>query len=140
MNRKNMTMNNQKLHQPGDNSIFKVPDNYFENFSAIMGSRIDAFETEKNSVVEQESNQSTTKKGLLVYINQYKHIMYMASMFVLMLFSIGMIMHYTSDDSASYNSQATQKNRPVPTAEDYLINTLGTYSISQYYIESELSD
>lgn len=133
-------MNNQKLHQPGDKSVFKVPDNYFESFGAIMGSKIDAFECEKRNMVEQKNHKNASKKGLLVYFDQYKHIMYMASMFVLLLFSIGMIMHYTSDDSGSYKSQSTQNNRPVPTAEDYLINTLGTYSISQYYIESELSD
>jgi hypothetical protein len=133
-------MNKGLLNQPGDRTVFKVPENYFADFGAVMNARIDAFRTEgRNQSDDSWNNNAVRKKGLLLVMDQYRPIMYMASMFVLLLFSVGLLMHYTSGSSGTYKSQAV-KEQPAQTAEDYLISNLGTYSISQYYIESELAE
>ncbi len=130
-------MNKFSLNQPGDRSVFKVPTNYFADFEVSLNARIDAFEAEKRIVYRDQVE--TPKKGLQIFMNQYKPILYMASMFVLMLFSVGLVMKYSSGKTNSLKAE-TSKEQVMPTAEDYLISNIGTYGISEYYVESGVSE
>lgn len=127
-------MKQKLLNQTSDHSFFKVPENYFSDFEVKMNERIDAFEAQQRI--------SVPKKGIVLFMNAYKPILNMASMFVLLLFSVAMIMHYSVGKSNTnfLKAQTVTKELPIPTAEDYLISNMGTYSISQYYIESEMTD
>lgn len=130
-------MNKFSLNQPGDRSVFKVPTNYFADFEVSLNAHIDAFEAEKRIVYRDQVE--TPKKGLQIFMNQYKPILYMASMFVLMLFSVGLVMKYSSGKTNSLKAE-TSKEQVMPTAEDYLISNIGTYGISEYYVESGVSE
>jgi len=55
------------------------------------------------------------------------------------LFSIALVFHYKST-SGSLRAQDISAEQAVPTAEDYLISSVGTYGISQYYVESQVTE
>jgi hypothetical protein len=131
-------MNKISLNQPGDRTVFKVPANYFADFEVALNARIDAFESDKYRLADEQV-VSLPKKGIQVFMNQYRPIMYMASMFVLLLFSIGLVMHYTSGEASTLKAE-TSKEQTLPTAEDYLISNVGTYGISEYYVESGVTE
>jgi hypothetical protein len=136
-----MKKNNLLLDEPGDLTMFKVPEKYFENFGIQLNKRIDAIESEKKLLIIEPQQVKTESKRYFLTMSGVKPILYMAAMFVLLLFSIGMILNFTSKKAnttytASAHNLKTQ-NESVLTAEDYLINSVGTYGISQYYVDPE---
>jgi hypothetical protein len=137
-----MKKNNLPLNEPGDLTMFKIPEKYFENFSLQLNKRLDIIESEKD-LHTIEPQAETKPKRYFLTMNGIKPILYMAAMFVLLLFSIGMILNFTSKKAtttytaSTHNVTKTQNESSVLTAEDYLINSVGTYGISQYYVDPE---
>jgi hypothetical protein len=128
------------LNKTGNRAIFKVPENYFSNFEIQLNKQLDVIEAEKISMTSDTAMNKGSKRGLLLNMEGFRPLLYMASMFVLLLFSIAIIMQKNSGETQLLKAQKVSKEQPIPTAEDYLISNLGTYSISQYYIESKLED
>lgn len=125
-----------KLNETGDRSVFRVPEGYFEGLEMQLNSRIAALEAEK----KLETKEANRKRGGIVLTMQsVRPILYMAAMFVLLLFSIALVFRYTNG-SGSLRAKETGNEQLVPTAEDYLISSVGTYGISQYYVESQISE
>ncbi len=125
---------NITLKEPGDKSVFNVPEGYFEALSGRMNKLIDRSQL-------QEMEVKPVGKQHLTLIERYRPILYMAAMFVLLLFSITMLLNKTSDKSDSgklTKETKTSKQQSVPTAEDYLISQIGTDGIAEYYINPEL--
>jgi len=125
-----------KLNETGDRSVFRVPEGYFAGLEMQLNKRIEAQEAENKLII----NETTHKKaGLILTMQSVRPMLYMAAMFVLLLFSIALVFKYTSG-SGSLRAQETSTEQVVPTAEDYLISSVGTYGISQYYVESLATD
>jgi len=136
-----MKQNNLPLKEIGDKTVFNVPENYFVNFKAELGKRLDALE--KGRFQAENIAQTPTKsKRFVLRMETARPYLYIAAMFVLLLFSISMILNYTSNKSSSslglsVESSSSKSAIYVPTAEDYLINSVGTYGITEYYLDSE---
>jgi len=126
-----------KLIEAGDRSVFRVPEDYFAGLEMQLNKRIDALEAEKELEIKEASRK---KSGIYLTMGNVRPILYMAAMFTLLLFSIGLVFHYTSGNSGSLRAQETSTEQSIPTAEDYLISSVGTYGISQYYVESEVTE
>jgi len=125
------------LNETGDRSVFRVPEDYFAGLEMQLNKRIEALEAEKESEIQVVSPK---KGGMVLTMQSVRPILYMAAMFVLLLFSIALVFRYTTGKSDSLRAQETKMDLSVPTAEDYLINSVGTYGISQYYVESEITE
>jgi len=121
-----------KLNETGDRSVFRVPEDYFAGLEMQLNERIEAIEAEKKLEIKEVSRK---KGGIILTMQSVRPMLYMAAMFVLLLFSIALVFHYTAG-SGSLRAQETS-TETVPTAEDYLISSVGTYGISQYYVESQ---
>jgi hypothetical protein len=124
------------LNESGDRSVFRVPENYFAGLEMQLNERIEAFEAEKKFEIRDSSRK---KGGIILTMQSVRPILYMAAMFVLLLFSIALVFHYTAG-SGSLRAQENSTEQTVPTAEDYLISSVGTYGISQYYVESQVTE
>ena len=125
------------LEEPGDKSPFKVPEDYFENLNSRMNQIID--EHEREDAEAPEVSFYVKEPGRM---EKFRPILYMAAMFVVLLFSINTIMKYTTADrekaeSKLYNENSTTYSKQEVTAEDYVINAVGTYAITEYYIDPE---
>lgn len=129
-------MKNNLLNEKGDLSCFLVPENYFENLEKQLSERMEALEAEKNVEVKDKPAQ----KGFVLSMESIRPFLYMAAMFVLLLFSIALVFKYTSGKSDSLRAQESVIETNIPTAEDYLISSVGTYGISQYYVESQFTN
>lgn len=131
-----MIQDKQTLKETGDRSAFNVPENYFVNFKVGLNARFDALEKEKKEIKKQRS--------LFLNMEKARPFLYVAAIFVFLLFSVALVLNITSDNSSSSLGLSVEsKSKPatyVPTAEDYLINSVGTYGITEYYIESENVD
>jgi len=131
-----MKQEKQLLKETGDRSNFIVPENYFEDFKVGLNYRLDALEKEKK--------ETKNKIGLLLTMEKVRPFLYVAAIFVFLLFSVALVLNITSDkSSSSLGLSVKSKSKAatyVPTAEDYLINSVGTYGITEYYIESENVD
>lgn len=131
-----MIQDKQTLKETGDRSAFNVPENYFVNFKVGLNARIDALEKEKKEIKKQRS--------LFLNMEKARPFLYVAAIFVFLLFSVALVLNITSDkSSSSLGLSVESKSKPatyVPTAEDYLINSVGTYGITEYYIDSENVD
>ncbi len=124
------------LNETGNRSVFRVPEDYFGGLEAQLNKRIEAFEAEKNLEIKEVSRKNG---GVVLTMQRVRPMLYMAAMFVLLLFSIALVFRYTSG-SGSLRAQETSSEQVVPTAEDYLISSVGTYGISQYYVESQTTE
>jgi len=122
--------------ETGDRSVFRMPEGYFAGLESQLSKRIETLEAEKEWEIKKTSHK---KEGWVLTMQSVRPILYMAAMFVLLLFSIGLIMKYTSGTD-SLRAQETTTEQTVQTAEDYLIGSVGTYGISQYYIESQVTE
>lgn len=130
---------NFSLKEPGDRSAFSVPEGYFAGLPARMNKLIDRSQP-------QEMEEKPVRKDNLMWMDRYRPILYMAAMFVLLLFSVSTLMNITSSKSKSDNlakksstdKQQDSKQPTAPTAEDYLISQIGTDGIAEYYINPEL--
>jgi len=124
------------LKETGDRNVFRVPEDYFANLEMQLNERIVAVEAEN----KLESRASSHKRGgIILTMQSVRPLLYMAAMFVLLLFSIALVFHYKST-SGSLRAQDISAEQAVPTAEDYLISSVGTYGISQYYVESQVTE
>lgn len=121
-----------KLNETGNRSVFRVPEGYFEGLEMQLNKRMEALEAEK----KLEMKATRTKGGIVLTMQSVRPMLYMAAMFVLLLFSIALVFRYTNG-SGSLRAKDTSKEQAVPTAEDYLLSSVGTYGISQYYVESQ---
>jgi len=133
-----MKQNNLPLTETGDLTVFKVPEKYFENFGTQLNQRLDAIGTEKD-LSDTKVQADTKSKRYILRLERAKPILYMAAMFVLLFYSVSMILNLTSNKS-SIASTAVIKNQTENTeltAEDYLISSVGTYGISQYYVDPD---
>jgi len=136
-----MIQKNRPFSEPGDKTVFKMPENYFENFEAALEKRLDALEAEKASS-EEKVQTDTRYRRLVLKMENIKPVLYMAAMFVLLIFSVSLVLNLTSGKSSSSLRLSAESTTPstttvIPTAEDYLINSIGTYGISEYYVDSE---
>lgn len=125
------------LNETGDRSVFRVPEDYFAGLELQLNKRIEALEAEKKLELQEVSRK---KGGIILTMQSVRPMLYMAAMFVLLLFSIALVFHYTAGNSGSLRAQETSMDQSIPTAEDYLINSVGTYGISQYYVESQVTE
>ena len=120
------------LNEAGDRSVFRVPEDYFAGLEMQLNKRIEVLEAEKKS---ERMEVSRKRGGIILTMQSVRPMLYMAAMFTLLLFSIALVFHYTAG-SGSLRAQETSLET-IPTAEDYLISSVGTYGISQYYVESQ---
>lgn len=125
-------MKQYKLNETGDRSVFRVPEDYFAGLEMQLNKRIEEFEADKKLIIKEANLK---KGGIVLTMQSVRPMLYMAAMFVLLLFSIALVFKYTSG-SGSLRAQETSTEQAVPTAEDYLISSVGTYGISQYYVET----
>lgn len=119
----------------GDFSSFKVPEGYFEGLTSKIDMLIEKAESEKSDILFTEK-ETVSKKKI-----DFRPLLYMAAMFVLLLFSITFVLKLNLDDSneqAGLMKTSTTDVKQVLTAEEYLINTVGTYGITEYYIDPDL--
>jgi len=136
-----MKQNNLSLNEIGDKTVFKVPENYFINFEAELEKRLDNVKADKLQVDKNIQTESGSKRFFLS-METVKPILYMAAMFVLVLFSISLVLNFKSNNTSSSSlglsvESSSQSASSIPTAEDYLINSVGTYGITEYYLDSE---
>lgn len=121
--------------EPGDLSSFKVPEGYFEGLSSKIDMLIEKADAERTNIFFTEKDTISKKKF------DFKPVMYMAAMFVLLLFSLTFVLKLNSkdkNDQAGLLKNSTTDMKQVLTAEEYLINTVGTYTITEYYIDPDL--
>lgn len=123
------------LNEAGDRSVFHVPEDYFAGLEMQLNKRIEVLEAEKKSETMEASRK---RGGIILTMQSVRPMLYMAAMFTLLLFSIALVFHYTAG-SGSLRAQESSLEA-IPTAEDYLISSVGTYGISQYYVESQVTE
>lgn len=123
------------LNEAGDRSVFHVPEDYFAGLEMQLNKRIEVLEAEKKSETMEVSRK---RGGIILTMQSVRPMLYMAAMFTLLLFSIALVFHYTAG-SGSLRAQEIS-SETIPTAEDYLISSVGTYGISQYYVESQVTE
>lgn len=136
-----MKQKNTHLEEIGDKTVFKVPENYFENFQYEFEKRLYTLNTENIQLEERKPTESKPK-GFVIKMESIKPIFFMAAMFILLIFCVSLVLNYTSDRSSyslrlSAESKTPPKSTVIPTAEDYLINSIGADGITEYYMESE---
>lgn len=130
------------LKEPGDKSAFHVPEGYFAGLQGRMNKLIDRQQQEAEPVVIETS----VRKNNVMWMERFRPVMYLAAMFVLLLFTVSTLLNITSKRSGGDNlaKETTTKKQqestqmPIPTAEDYLISQIGTDGIAEYYINPEL--
>jgi len=133
-----MKQNNRPFKETGDRTVFNIPENYFVNFKAEMGKRLDAVENEGQRF-NSDRKPATKSKGLVLRMETIKPYLYIAAMFVLLLFSISLVMNLKSKSSSSLGLSVENSSvSSIPTTEDYLINSVGTSGITEYYMDSEV--
>jgi flagellar motor protein MotB len=129
------------LKEPGDKSVFSVPEGYFAGMSGRMNKLIDRSQQQELQVID-----TPVKKINLTWMDRYRPVLYLAAMFVVLLFSVSTVMNITSKHSDADNlakksttdKQQENKQPSAPTAEDYLISQIGTDGIAEYYINPDL--
>ena len=125
------------LNETGNRNVFRVPEDYFAGLEMQLNKRIEALEAEKKR--EERRMRAPQKGGIILTMQSARPVLYIAAMFVLLLFSMALVFRYTKG-SGSLRTQQTSSEQAVPTAEDYLISSVGTYGIAQYYVESQTSE
>ncbi len=121
--------NKFNFDQPGNKEIFKVPEHYFENLQADIQNRI--------------AGESAPVQGRKLFMNRVKPVLYMAAVFVLILFSIRAVLNLTNADKQQsviskidgVETEEFQLN--TMTAEDILLSSLDEYSLMYYYINQD---
>jgi hypothetical protein len=127
-------MKKEMINETGDRNIFKVPEHYFEDFAASMEKRIDEFEADEALI--SDAPITTNIHPMM----RLRPLLSIAAMFIVIAFSMGLIFHFTSNSSAELKAEETSSTDKIPTAEDYLISSVGTYGITQYYVETEANE
>lgn len=135
-----MKQNSLQFHEPGNRKVFKVPEKYFETFESQLEQRLDVLEKELRQPNKKIPSETGTRKFVLT-MESVRPILYMAAMFVLLVFSIGLILNLTPGRSSKLSAEdKTPSVKLELTAEDYLISSVGTYGITQYYVDPESFD
>lgn len=121
--------NKFNFDQPGNKEIFIVPEHYFENLQAEIQERI--------------AGESAPLKGRMLFMNRVKPVLYMAAVFVLLLFSIRAVLNLTNTDKkqsviSTIDGLETEKFQVnTMTAEEILLSSLDEYSLMYYYINQD---
>lgn len=132
---KRMKQKNLPLNETGDLTVFKVPEEFFKNFATQLNQRLDTMETEK-VLMDKKPQADTKSRRYVLTMESIKPILSMVAIFVLVLFSVSMILNLTSKKTAIASTETKKQTEDTElTAEDYLISSVGTYGISQYYVD-----
>lgn len=121
--------NNFNLDQPGNKEVFKVPEHYFENLQAEIQHRIEM--------------ESAPAQGIRLFMNRVKPVLYMAAVFVLLLFSIRAVLNLTNTDNKQSiigktdGVEIEEFQESAMTAEEILLSSLDEYSLMYYYINQD---
>ena len=121
--------NNFNLDRPGNKEVFKVPEHYFENLQAEIQHRIEM--------------ESATAQGIKLFMNRVKPVLYMAAVFVLLLFSIRAVLNLTNTDNKqpiigkTDGVEIEEFQESTMTAEEILLSSLDEYSLMYYYINQD---
>lgn len=121
--------NNFNLDRPGNKEVFKVPEHYFENLQAEIQHRIEM--------------ESAPAQGIKLFMNRVKPVLYMAAVFVLLLFSIRAVLNLTNTDnkqsiiSKTDGVEIEEFQESTMTAEEILLSSLDEYSLMYYYINQD---
>ncbi len=121
--------NNFNLDRPGNKEVFKVPEHYFENLQAEIQHRIEM--------------ESAPAQGIRLFMNRVKPVLYMAAVFVLLLFSIRAVLNLTNTDnkqsiiSKTDGVEIEEFQESTMTAEEILLSSLDEYSLMYYYINQD---
>lgn len=121
--------NNFNLDRPGNKEVFKVPEHYFENLQAEIQHRIEM--------------ESAPAQGIRLFMNRVKPVLYMAAVFVLLLFSIRAVLNLTNTDnkqsiiSKTDGVEIEEFQETAMTAEEILLSSLDEYSLMYYYINQD---
>lgn len=135
-----MKQNSLQFHEPGNRKVFKVPEKYFETFESQLEQRLDGLEKNLSQPNEKIPSEIGARKFVLT-MERIRPILYMAAMFVILVFSIGLILNLTPGRSSKLSTEdKTPSVKLELTAEDYLISSVGTYGITQYYVDPESFD
>jgi signal transduction histidine kinase len=118
----------------GDKTPFNVPDGYFEGLSAKMDQLID-----QDSMADIASTNDRPR--LTIWMDRYRPVLYLAAMFVLILFSVSTLLNLTNGKSSDDKlTKELSNEQPVVTAEDYVLSQIGTDGIAEYYIDPDMYD
>lgn len=124
-------MSNQfNFDQPGNKKIFTVPEHYFENLQTELQRRI-------------ENAESAPVQETKTFMNYIKPVLYMAAVFVVLLFSIRFVLNLTNQDnkqpglSAMNGIETEEFQVNTMTAEEILLSSLDEYSLMYYYIHQD---
>lgn len=121
--------NNFNLDRPGNKEVFKVPEHYFENLQAEIQHRIEM--------------ESAPAQGIKLFMNRVKPVLYMAAVFVLLLFSIRAVLNLTNTDNKQSiigktdGVEIEEFQESAMTAEEILLSSLDEYSLMYYYINQD---
>ncbi|MGI5833983.1 MAG: hypothetical protein ACOX59_05135 [Bacteroidales bacterium] len=121
--------NNFNLDRPGNKEVFKVPEHYFENLQAEIQHRIEM--------------ESAPAQGIRLFMNRVKPVLYMAAVFVLLLFSIRAVLNLTNTDNKQSiigktdGVEIEEFQESAMTAEEILLSSLDEYSLMYYYINQD---
>lgn len=121
--------NNFNLDRPGNKEVFKVPEHYFENLQAEIQHRIEM--------------ESAPAQGIKLFMNRVKPVLYMAAVFVLLLFSIRAVLNLTNTDNKQSiigktdGVEIEEFQESTMTAEEILLSSLDEYSLMYYYINQD---
>jgi hypothetical protein len=121
--------NNFNLDRPGNKEVFKVPEHYFENLQAEIQHRIEM--------------ESAPAQGIRLFMNRVKPVLYMAAVFVLLLFSIRAVLNLTNTDNKqpiigkTDGVEIEEFQESAMTAEEILLSSLDEYSLMYYYINQD---
>lgn len=129
---------NQKTTLPpiGDKTPFKVPAGYFEGLTARLNQLIE--QDREDNVQTLPRHSSTT-----LWTVRYRPVLYLAAMFVLLLFSVTSLLRWTTGDDRSDKLTKESHSTSIPadlTAEDYILSHIGTDGIAEYYIDPDMYD
>ncbi|NLB01868.1 MAG: hypothetical protein GX841_00530 [Bacteroidales bacterium] len=121
--------NKFNFDQPGNKDVFKVPEQYFENLQSEIQNRI--------------AGDAAPLQGRRLFMNRVKPVLYMAAVFVVLLFSIRAVLNLTNTDKKQsviskidgVEMEEFQVN--TMTAEEILLSSLDEYSLMYYYINQD---
>ena len=121
--------NKFNFDQPGNKDVFKVPEHYFENLQSEIQNRI--------------AEDAAPLQGRRLFMNRVKPVLYMAAVFVVLLFSIRAVLNLTNTDKKQsviskidgVEMEEFQVN--TMTAEEILLSSLDEYSLMYYYINQD---
>jgi hypothetical protein len=132
-----MKPNSSLFKEPGDKSVFRVPEGYFDTFTRQLSNRIDELE-------EKPSIRHLEKPFIPRTLERVRPLWYVAALFIVVLICLTTVLklnqHQTETTASSGKPSTSTVDQTIQTqtAEDYLVSKLGTYSIAEYYVDPSL--